>query len=224
MDSLHFDAIFWDNDGVLMQTEHLYFQANQEALGRAGIELTLDDFRSISLQQGGSVLQLAGRIEREIRPWRDRRYCELLVSDAEVMPGALELLSSLHGRLPMAIVTSCRRPHFAEMHRHSNLTGYVDFILTREDYVSGKPHPEPYLTACARAGVDPARCLAVEDSERGVRAAAAAGLQVAAFPGTLNHGGDFTSARWRISSLHELLPLIGMAGGILPLARLSFSK
>lgn len=212
MDPLNFHAIFWDNDGVLMQTEHLYFQANQEALGRAGIDLSLDAFRHISLQQGESVLQLAGEKEEEIRPWRNRRYRELLISEARVMPGARELLVSLHGRLPMAIVTSCRRPHFVEMHRHSNLSGYFDFILTREDYVNGKPDPEPYLTACARAGVDPTRCLAVEDSQRGVRAAAAAGLQVAAFPGTLNDGGDFTAASWRIDGLHELLPLIGVGG------------
>lgn len=212
MGPLKFDAIFWDNDGVLMQTESLYFQANQEALGRAGIELTLDDFCSISLQQGESVLQLAGAMEREVRLWRDRRYRELLASAAVVMPGALELLQGLHGRLPMAIVTSCRRPHFAEMHRNSHLIGYFDFILTREDYVNGKPDPEPYLTACARAGVAPERSLAVEDSQRGVRAAAAAGLQVAAFPGSLNDGGDFSAASWKIGALHELRALVGITG------------
>ena len=106
----------------------------------------------------------------------------------------------------MAIVTSCRRPHFETMHRSSGLTGYFDFILTREDYVHGKPDPEPYRTACQRAGVEPSRCLAVEDSVRGVTSAAAAGLTVAA----LNHGGDFRAARWRLDYLSDLAPLLGL--------------
>jgi len=53
------DGIFWDNAGVFMETEHLYYQANAEALAQAGVELTLDEFCRISLQQGESVLNLA---------------------------------------------------------------------------------------------------------------------------------------------------------------------
>jgi HAD superfamily hydrolase (TIGR01509 family) len=205
-----FDAIFWDNDGVLMATEHLYYRANAEALAQVGVALDLPTFCAISLQRGESVLQLAGNREHAIRTWRDARYHELLADEATVMPGAAELLARLHGRLPMAIVTSCRRPHFERMHRHSGLTGYFDFILTREDYGNSKPDPEPYLTACRRAGVEPGRCLAVEDSVRGVTAAAAAGLAVAALPGTLNTAGDFGAARWRLDHLAELAPLLGI--------------
>ena len=205
-----FDAIFWDNDGVLMATEHLYYQANAEALATVGINLDLATFCTLSLEQGASVLRLAGPGESRLRKWRDIRYDQLLAESATVMPGAAELLARLHGHLPMAIVTSCRRPHFEKMHRHSGLAGYFDFILTREDYVNSKPDPEPYLVACRRAGVTPARCLAVEDSVRGVTAAAAAGLSVAALPGALNNGGDFSRARWRLDGLRELAPLLGV--------------
>ena len=199
-----FDGIFWDNDGVLMETEHLYFQANAEALARAGIELTLAQFQEISLRRGESVLTLAAGEEEELRSWRDRRYRELLADEARVIPGVAETLQLFHGRLPMAIVTSCRRQHFRQMHRASGLLGYFDFVLTREDYGASKPDPEPYLTACARAGLDPGRCLAVEDSERGVVAAARAGLAVAAIPGRLNLGADFRSARWLLEGVAEL--------------------
>jgi HAD superfamily hydrolase (TIGR01509 family) len=74
------------------------------------------------------------------------------------------------------------------MHRDSGLLGYFDFILTREDYAASKPDPEPYRTACARSGLHPGRCLAIEDSERGVISAARAGLVVAAIPGDMNRG------------------------------------
>ena len=207
-----FDGIFWDNDGVLMETEHLYFQANAEALAQAGVELTLDEFCRISLRQGESVLSLAdgsGDVG-ELRRCRDEIYFRLLGEQARVYPGVPETLQRLHGRLPMAIVTSCRRDNFLQMHRTSGLLGYFDFILTREDYDLSKPDPEPYRTACVRAGLDPARCLAIEDSERGVLSAARAGLAVAAIPGALNQGGDFGAARWMLEGIHELPPLLGL--------------
>lgn len=209
-----FDGIFWDNDGVLMETEHLYYQANAEALAQAGVELTLGDFCRISLRRGESVLDLAAGTRQssydaaDLRRIRDDIYFRLLGEEARVYAGVPETLKRLHGRLPMAIVTSCRRDNFMQMHRDSGLLAYFDFILTREDYIASKPDPEPYLTACVRAGLDPGRCLAIEDSERGVISAARAGLNVAAIPGTLNQGGDFSAARWVLNGIHELPSLL----------------
>ena len=147
---MEFEAIFWDNDGVLMESEHLYFQANAEALARRGVNLSLASFIELSLRRGESVLQLGGGDEA-LRRWRDARYVELLAAGADVTPGADAVLRTLYGRRPMAIVTSCRREHFRVMHRQSNLLGYFDFVLTREDFVQTKPDPEPYLLAARRA-------------------------------------------------------------------------
>jgi HAD superfamily hydrolase (TIGR01509 family) len=205
-----FDGIFWDNDGVLMETEHLYYQANAYALARAGVELSLEEFCRISLRQGESVLALADGIgdADELRRVRDEIYFRLLEEESRVFPGVQATLERLHGRFPMAIVTSCRRDNFLQMHRGSGLLGYFDFILTREDYGASKPDPEPYLTACARAGLHPGRCLAIEDSERGVTSAARAGLVVAAIPGDMNRGGDFGTARWLLDGIRELPALL----------------
>ncbi|HTG81695.1 MAG TPA: HAD family phosphatase [Geobacteraceae bacterium] len=210
-----FDGIFWDNDGVLMETEHLYYQANAEALAQAGVVLTLEEFCRISLRQGESVLDRAAGRRRggdaaELRRVRDDIYYRMLGEEVRVIPGVQDTLARLHGRLPMAIVTSCRRVNFLQMHRASGLLGYFDFILTREDYGASKPDPEPYRTACARAGLDPGRCLAIEDSERGVVSAARAGLVVAAIPGEMNRGGDFGAARWLMDGIHELPALLSL--------------
>jgi HAD superfamily hydrolase (TIGR01509 family) len=207
-----FDGIFWDNDGVLMETEHLYYQANAEALAQAGVELSLEDFCRISLRQGESVLDLAADVRdaEEVRRVRDEIYYRLLGEESRVYPGVRDTLEQLHGRLPMAIVTSCQRENFLQMHRTSGLLGYFDFILTREDYRASKPDPEPYRTACARAGLKPGRCLAIEDSERGVISASRAGLVVAAIPGDMNREGDFGAARWLLNGIHELPKLLGL--------------
>lgn len=207
-----YSAIFWDNDGILMETEHLYYQANAEALARVGVELPLDIFRQVSLRQGESVLKMAAGKgdEQELRRWRDTRYLDLLAEESKVIPGVRETLATLHGRLPMAVVTSSRREHFYRMHQQSGLLDFFDFILTREDYVNSKPDPEPYLTACARVGLPPGACVAVEDSVRGVTAAVQAGLAVAAIPGSMNHGGDFSAARWQLESVRQLPALIAV--------------
>ncbi len=203
-----FDGIFWDNDGVLMETEQIYYRANAEALATVGVELTLEDFCRISLRQGESVLDLAQDCDGQVRRVRDEIYYRLLGEESRAYPGVRDTLQRLQGRQPMAIVTSCQRVNFMQMHRESNLLGYFDFVLTREDYAASKPDPEPYLTACARAGLEPARCLAIEDSERGVRSASRAGLTVAAIPGDMNREGDFSAARWLLEGVSQLPGLL----------------
>jgi HAD superfamily hydrolase (TIGR01509 family) len=180
------------------------------------VELSLEDFCRISLRQGESVLGLAagaGQSDNEaaeLRRVRDDIYFRLLGEEPRVIPGVRDTLERLHGRLPMAIVTSCRRENFLQMHRTSGLLCYFDFILTREDYGASKPDPEPYRAAYTRAGLHPGRCLAVEDSERGVTSAARAGLVVAAIPGPMNRGCDFGAARWLLDGVHELPALLGL--------------
>jgi beta-phosphoglucomutase-like phosphatase (HAD superfamily) len=87
-----FDGIFWDNDGVLMETEHLYYQANAEVLAQAGVELTLEDFCRISLCQGESVLELAAGRATELRRVRDDIYYRLLGEEARMIPGVRDAL------------------------------------------------------------------------------------------------------------------------------------
>ena len=208
------DWIFWDNDGVLVATEELYFQACAEALARAGVILALADFQDLSLRQGASVFALLpaafGADEREaLRQWRDARYGELLATGTPLMPGVKQTLAALHGRVRMAIVTSCRREHFRLMHRNSGLLDYFDFILVRENYRLSKPDPEPYRPALQRSGAVPERCLVVEDSPRGAAAAAGAGLPCLVIPGALNAGSDFSGARWQVETLEEIPSILG---------------
>ena len=193
-------TILWDNDGVLVNTEGMYFQACKEALGSIGIGLTLEQFKEISLRRGESVFCLAAErgINAEtvsrLRNERDRRYTELLTAQLPVNDGAREVLQVLHGRVRMGVVTSSRCQHFEATHANSGLIQYMDFVLTREDYTHSKPHPEPYLTAMQRHGLRPEHCIIVEDSERGLAAAAAAGVDCIIVLSEWTKGGDFSRA------------------------------
>lgn len=202
--------IFWDNDGVLVATESLYYQANREALARRGMELTEAQFRSMSLTNGQSVLDLANRVNcdaaqaKELRRWRNARYAELLAAGDLVLPGVREVLLRLHGKVGMAIVTSARREHFDIIHRNTGLLPLFDFVLTREDYARSKPDPEPYLLALANSRHPPRDCLVIEDSPRGLAAAKAAGLTCWVTPSAETAGADFSDADGILGEIGEV--------------------
>ena len=138
--------------------------------------------------------------ERDIwlaRAARDRRYQELVVAgDAAtlLLPGVAEGLAALAGRFRMAIVTSSEPEPFAAAHARAGILHHFELALTREQYKEAKPAPEPYLRAVERLALAPERCLVVEDSERGLRAAKAAGLACWVVPSELTRGGRFGDA------------------------------
>ncbi len=208
------EAIFWDNDGILVDTEALYFRASAEVLKAAGISLSRAEFIAISLQHGGSVFALAearghGRdAVEDMRRQRDARYADLLRRGISLLPGVRETLAMLHGKVRMGVVTGSRRAHFAIIHRSTGLLPFFDFILDREDFVHSKPHPEPYLKALAVSGLRPEQCIVVEDSERGLHAAVAAGLRCLVVPSGLTAAGDFSRAAKVLRSVAEVIDYI----------------
>jgi HAD superfamily hydrolase (TIGR01509 family) len=178
------DAVLWDMDGTLVDTEPFWVQVEQELVEAHGgtwsqehaKELIGNDllYSARYIREHGGVdlppeeivdLLLDGvvaHIEREV-PWR---------------PGALELLTDLRANhVPCALVTmSYERfvaPVLARLPK-----GSFDVVVTGDAVTHGKPHPEPYLHAARLLGVDPERCLAIEDSNTGARSAVAAGCLV----------------------------------------------
>ena len=202
-------AILWDNDGVLVDTEGLYFQAGHEVLATQGVELTHRDFAEQSLQKGLSVFdflpdQNAELIE-QLRLKRNARYSALLAEGVQVVDGVVETLETFYGRVQMGIVTGSLRDHFDIVHAKTDLLPFFDFVLAREDYEEAKPHPDAYLTAMRLHGLQPDDCVVVEDSERGCVAAAAAGLRVLAVPNELSKYGDFSSAYKILNSVRDIV-------------------
>ncbi|MEC7931352.1 MAG: HAD-IA family hydrolase, partial [Pseudomonadota bacterium] len=110
-------------------------------------------------------------------------------------PGAELLLDHLaHAGIPMALATSTAAPFAQQRLARSGLLDYFDVIVTRSDVERPKPHPEPYLLAARRLGVDPAHIVAVEDSHAGVRSATAAGIATVMVPDLLPPTEELTLA------------------------------
>jgi HAD superfamily hydrolase (TIGR01509 family) len=193
-------VVFFDNEGVLVETEHLYFQATSEVFEHKRIILTEEIYVEYFLRQGiGTwfLLKEKGCSPEEIenlRRERNRIYLGLLQSETILIDGVEAALKRLHGKVLMGIVTSSRRDHFEIIHRKTGILPYFQFCLTIEDFEKAKPDPEPYLQAIEKSGFRPDECLAVEDSERGLMAAVAAGLRCIVIPRGMTGNGQFTQA------------------------------
>jgi len=206
-------AVFWDNDGVLVDTEHFYFEESRTALRELGLDISEGEYVEISLNRGASAFEVAERhgiSTAEIEAARERRNARYAtrLGNLELLPGVRETLESLHGRVKMAVVTSSRPEHFALQHESTGALRYFDFVLAQGDYVNHKPDPEPYLMAAARAGVRPSECLVIEDTERGLIAATRAGMHCAVVPRGLSAFGNFAAATRVLERADHVLALI----------------
>jgi HAD superfamily hydrolase (TIGR01509 family) len=184
------DAVVFDNDGLLLDTESVWTRAEEDLFGLRGTEFTPAD----KLELVGTSAEIAGGIlERRLgEPGRAAELIEelneLVVAElehgVEAMLGARELLDRLRGQgVPLGLVSNSP---LRFVRRSIELAGFEDFfqvILSAHEVEAPKPAPDPYLEACRRLGVEPGPgVVALEDSPTGVAAARAAGLTVIGIP------------------------------------------
>jgi len=181
-------AVLFDMDGLLVDTEPLWFETEIEVMGRLGAPWTKEDQKQLL---GGSmpntVRYLLSKATRPATPadiegWMtDGMLKRAADGRVEVLPGARELLAAVAAAgIPYALVTSSLRPLAEAVLSGAGLVFPV--TVTGEDVPVTKPDPAPYLLAAKLLGVDPARCVALEDSPNGTASATAAGCRVVAVP------------------------------------------
>jgi HAD superfamily hydrolase (TIGR01509 family) len=170
-------AVLFDMDGLLVNSEPLWFEVEAAIMARMGSPWGAADQEHLI---GGSLdRSTAYMASKATHPVPRELIAQWLVQG--MMPGAFELLAEIEAaHIPHALVTSAEREI---MEAALDAIG-VRFPVTvcAADVVRGKPHPEPYLLAAARLGVAPQRCVALEDSPSGITSAHAAGCVVIAVP------------------------------------------
>lgn len=202
--------IFWDNDGIFVETEPLYFEATRRILAEVDVDLDLDAYRELLLNQargawfmaeekGCDAATIAAMVER-----RNHLYGELILAQAEINPAAEQVVASLAGSYAMAIVTSSRQEHFELIHRQGRITRHMDFVLWAGMYPRSKPDPAPYLSAIQRSVWSAQEAVVIEDSLRGLRAAHAAGLRCWVIPTELTKSQDFSLAERVLDSIEQV--------------------
>lgn len=203
-------AILWDNDGVLVDTEKFYYQSTKEILSKYDVDLTKDLYIQNLLINSCGAWHLIPENKlpdpdiSKLRTARNLRYSELIKSSSLLIDGVADTLRSLHKKYKMAIVTSCIKAHFDLIHSTTNILQYIDFVLTREAYKVSKPDPEPYLLAVEKLALPKEECLVIEDSQRGLLAAQAAGIRCWVIPNEFTKGLDFSFASKILTNIAEV--------------------
>ncbi|MCY9783268.1 HAD family phosphatase [Nocardiopsis sp. EMB25] len=181
-------AVLLDMDGTLIDSEGLWGESEAELVAELGGVWTEEDHArnvgNAAEPVGRYIIGLTG-VDLTPRQVADRLYEKFRVKledGAELRPGAKELVAMVSGAgIPVSLVTSTERELIRAAIGGIGLESFDDSVAG-DEVSANKPDPAPYLTAAERLGVDPRRCVAVEDSVVGVAAAASAGCATVAVP------------------------------------------
>jgi HAD superfamily hydrolase (TIGR01509 family) len=194
-------AVLFDNDGLLLDTELLWTRAEIALFARDGIAFTDDHKRRLlgtaQPRQGLLLAEMLGR-PAEQGPQLSADLHDLVMDEidhgVDAMPGALSLLARVRDAgLTLGLASNSPSEFVDRVTTAGGIADRFDAILSAQDVEHPKPAPDLYLALASRLGVDPAQCVALEDSPTGVAAARAAGaftIGVPSFPGVTLDDAD----------------------------------
>ncbi len=205
-----FDAILFDLDGTLVDTERLSLQSGAKAFadhGHPSVEDLLHRLVGIDQTSGADLIRAhcPGIDVTSLEAAWQANFQALQTRHLPLKPGAADIVSALRHSHALAVVTSSRRDPAEARLVQAGLRQAFRLVVTRDDVSDPKPHPAPYLLAAQSLGVAPARCLVFEDSEPGAKSAWTAGMTVVQVPDILPSSGQFAhhiaanltaAARW----------------------------
>lgn len=205
--------ILFDNDGVLVETEKFYYQANVKALKELNVNLDFDTYMEI-MARGGTAWEVAKKqgISKEVidkkRFQRDIYYQEFLRKEDIEIPGVKDILKELSQNYKMAIITTSRRVDFDLIHKNRGIVDFMDFTLCVEEYKRAKPYPDPYLAGLKKFNAKKEETIVVEDSQRGLTSAYNAQIECIIVKNEFTKTHDFSKADYFINKLEELKTIL----------------
>jgi HAD superfamily hydrolase (TIGR01509 family) len=215
------DAVVFDLDGLLIQTEELWDEVREQLAREGGgsydAQAQRDMMGMSSPEWSGYMHEHVGlpaspeEIAAEVIERMAARYRERL----PLINGAVEAVERLAARWPLGLASSSNRPLIDLVLELSGLDRFFRATVSSEEVARGKPAPDVYLEACRRLGVEPSHAAAVEDSHAGIASAKAAGMRVIAIPNASFPPGEraLADADVVLGSLAELTPAV-VDGGL----------
>jgi HAD superfamily hydrolase (TIGR01509 family) len=208
------EAVVFDLDGVLIDSEHVWDEARQELAGERGgrwTETASSDMMGMSSPEWSRYMHDVIGVPdppEEISAEVVRRLERIYRRELPLFEGAVEAVDRLAARWPLGLASSSNRELIDLVLELSGLERFFHASVSSEEVPRGKPAPDVYLEAARRLGVTPKGCAAIEDSENGIRSAKAAGLRVLAIPNPRYPPNDeaLAAADEVLGSLSELTP------------------
>lgn len=207
-------TVIFDLDGLLTDTEPLHCAAWRRTLATVNVDLSEAEFCDHWIRAGLEITDFvrARGLDHDpevLRAAKLTLFTSMLATSLRPMPGAVALIEALHGRKRLALASSSFRSSVELILDRLQVARYFEAIAVHESVTRFKPHPDVFLHVAERLGVAPADCVVLEDAEKGVLAAHAAGMKVIAVPTPHTRDNDFSRATLVVPSLADVtLPLL----------------
>ena len=203
------DAVIFDLDGLLADTEKLHLAAYKTVFSELGFELLDEDYADHWIRDGqGTDAFIAKKNltvdSNVVRSEKAIVYRKLVSTSAEPMPGARELLCSLKGKKKMALATSSHPKDADAVLKALGFGDFFSYVASKYSIERVKPHPDIFLHTAKEINMPPEKCLVIEDAEKGILAADAAGMKSIAVPNKYTKDNDFSKATLVLDSLEEI--------------------
>jgi len=202
-------AVFFDLDGLLVDTEPYYFEAARGVFAEHGHALSREEYAIRWIIRGTRMADEVSRLGIKADPDGlllevRRRFRAMVEVELKLMPHARETLERASARFATALVTNTVPEEVELILAKAGIRRHLHHLIARGDYPRPKPHPDCYIAAARRVGCAPGECLALEDAARGVRAAVNAGVPCVAVLNEMTRYESPEGALLTLDSLAEL--------------------
>jgi beta-phosphoglucomutase family hydrolase len=183
----NFDAYLFDCDGTIVDSMPLHYKAWKQVLAEWNCEFSEERFYAWG---GMPIIEIISTLNREyglampveiVAARKEKLYFESL-PELQPVPEVVEHVLEKHGQIPLAVVSGSTRDSVVASLTTLQLLDRFDALVCAGEYQNSKPHPEAFLLAAEKLGVEPRNCLVFEDTDMGIQAATAAGMKSARVP------------------------------------------
>jgi HAD superfamily hydrolase (TIGR01509 family) len=190
-------AVIFDMDGLIVDTEPVLAKSVISALKNQSIELSKNEYFEHWTKNGGNVKQYAQRKKIEIdferyRKEKKETYLKFLKNNIPLIPKVKEKILLLHEKYMLALVSSSDKEFIEVILDSAHLRKYFSVVVGGDEVKAEKPDPDGFLLAAKKMRVLPSECVVLEDAQKGIIAAKAAGMKAIAIPNKHTKNNDFS--------------------------------